>query len=226
MPTKRLYFDLDGTLLDTQPGIAASIRHTLDHFGFSSVSQAAIKRCFGPPMRITLAQLMRSRDTEQIEAALIEFRRHYFGTTAQNGSNADTQPGISDYQIYPGIEELLRQLLSHPVELAVLTAKPQPQAQWLLQHSGLDRYFPQLHGSHDQGAKSNKSSHLGLLLAQSESHPKHCWMIGDRADDLNAARNNGVTAIAAHWGYGDENELQQAGFDHRIDTPQQLLDLL
>ena len=226
MPTKRLYFDLDGTLLDTQPGIEASVRHTLDHFGFVSVSQAAIKRCFGPPMRISLAHLMKSRDTEQIEAALIEFRRHYFGTAAQTGRDAGNQPGISNYRIYSGVEELLSQLLDHRVELAVLTAKPQPQAQWLLQHSGLDQYFPQLHGSHDHGAKSNKSSHLSWLLAQSELPAKHCWMIGDRADDLNAARNNGVTAIAAHWGYGDNDELQQAGFDHRIDTPQQLLDLL
>lgn len=43
-------------------------------------------------------------------------------------------------------------------------------------------------------------------------------MIGDRADDINATRNNSVTAIAAHGGYGDEEERQQAGFDHRIDT--------
>ncbi|MEH6651356.1 MAG: HAD hydrolase-like protein [Motiliproteus sp.] len=225
MPKQRLYFDLDGTLLDTQPGIAESIRHTLNHFGFPPVSLTSIKRCFGPPMRVSLAQLMQSSDTEQIEAALIEFRRHYFGT-AISSDGVDNQGGISRYRIYPGIEDLLRQLLEQDVELAVLTAKPQPQAEWLLQHSGLDQYFPQLHGSHDKGARSNKSSHLGLLLAHSTLPAERCWMIGDRADDINAARNNGVTAIAAHWGYGDEEELQQAGFDHRIDTPQQLLNIL
>lgn len=219
-----LFFDLDGTLLDTQAGIAGSIRHALSELGHPGVSEEQLKRCFGPPLRNSFAQLLDTDEQALIIQAVTLFRLHYLNH------------GINNYEIYPGIIDLLEQLCpyqtrsltqnSNAVTMHILTAKPQKQAEWLIAHSGLGAFFDSVYGSEDNGIKSNKSSHLAMLLNSAYIPKENCWMVGDRDSDIFAAKDNGIASIAVHWGYGDQQELNQSESDHHISIPQQLLPLL
>ncbi|MDI3324889.1 HAD hydrolase-like protein [Pontibacterium granulatum] len=212
-----LFFDLDGTLLDTQAGIAESIRAALSELGQPDVSDQQLQQCFGPPLRVSFAWMLNTKDKARIAEAVSLFRAHYL------------DKGIFNYTIYSGVLELLQQLTQlneRAVGLRVLTAKPQQQAEWLLEHAGLAAYFSSIHGSEDQGVKSDKSSHLLSILADASHQSERNWVIGDRASDIHAAKATNSRSVAVHWGYGDHQELVGAESDFHIASPQDLLPLL
>ncbi|WP_370279972.1 HAD hydrolase-like protein [Pontibacterium sp.] len=212
-----LFFDLDGTLLDTQAGIAESIRVALSELGQPEVSDQQLQQCFGPPLRVSFAWMLNTQDQARIAEAVGLFRSHYL------------DKGIFNYRIYTGVRELLQELTQQggrAVSLSVLTAKPQLQAEWLLEHAGLAGYFSAVHGSEDQGVKSDKSTHLASILADESHQSTSNWVIGDRASDIHAAKATNSRSVAVHWGYGDHQELVGADSDFHIASPQDLLPLL
>ncbi|WP_164549110.1 HAD hydrolase-like protein [Amphritea opalescens] len=208
-----IFFDLDGTLLNTQAGIGESIQAALSQLGGSIAEPAELKTCFGPPIRESFARLLDTDDDQLIESAVTHFREHYL------------QKGIYRYQLYPGIKTLLLQLASSGKTLRVLTVKPQPQAEWLLQHAQLSHLFASIHGSLLDGSRSDKTLHLESLLQDHQPDQQH-WMIGDRASDIHAAKSCEVNSVAVTWGYGEIDELQQANSDYLIHSPEQLIPLL
>lgn len=209
-----LFFDLDGTLLNTQAGIAESILAALTQLGYPAAPPASLQSCFGPPIRDSFSRLLESDNTVLIEQAVSRFRDHYL------------QQGIYNYQVYPGIEKLLHQLASRAIPLRVLTIKPQPQAQWLLDHAALAPLLQSIHGSELDGSRSDKSLHLHSLLQQNHSPEDKHWMIGDRANDISAAKACGIHSVAVTWGYGKLAELSEANSDFIIDSPHELIALL
>ena len=209
-----IYFDLDGTLLNTRSGIAESIQVAMTRLGCTNLSEAQLQSCFGPPIRDSFARLLETEDKALIEQATRLFREHYL------------EQGIHNYQVYPGIEAMLQQLASRNFILKVLTVKPQPQAEWLLEHAQLTPLFSSIHGSEYNGDRSDKTVHLQNLL-QDSKHPRHRqWMIGDRDSDIKAAKTNGIHSVAVCWGYGESEELHQAASDHLIQHPEELVRLL
>ena len=79
-----ILFDLDGTLLDSQRGIAESIQSALSGLGFPQASAEQLQRCFGPPIRDSFARLMNSAEKALIEDAVIRFRQHYLQQGIRN----------------------------------------------------------------------------------------------------------------------------------------------
>lgn len=211
---RTIFFDLDGTLLNTQAGIALSIRHTLNLLDQPDISEQRLIDCFGPPLRVSFAQLLNTSDSTLIQQAVHLFRQHYL------------RAGIHLYQVYPGVLDMLKQLRGKDLKLCVLTAKPQAQAEWLLQDAGIDTFFEQTYGSEDRGVRSDKRTHLAQILKHSGAVTRNCWMVGDRALDMHAARANNIHAVAAHWGYATVQELQTGDYDHLIQTPAQLVVLM
>jgi len=209
-----VFFDLDGTLLDSQNGIAESIQSALAGLGYPPATAEQLQSCFGPPIRDSFARLMDSKEVPLLEDAVTRFRQHYL------------QQGIRNYVVYPGIREVLKQLANAGLRLRVLTVKPQPQAEWLLQDARLANLFDGIHGSELSGGKSDKTEHLGELIRH---HPRPYsihWMVGDRASDIQAARAHGLNSVAVSWGYGETDELNSANSDYLINEPAVLIDLL
>ncbi|WP_299203636.1 HAD hydrolase-like protein [uncultured Amphritea sp.] len=209
-----VFFDLDGTLLDSQRGIAESIQNALAGLGYPQASPEQLQRCFGPPIRDSFARLMNTAEVPLIEDAVIRFRQHYL------------KQGIRNYTVYPGIRDLLQQLSDAGLRLRVLTVKPQPQAEWLLQDAQLAKLFEAVHGSELSGGKSDKTEHLGELIKHHPQPYSAHWMIGDRESDIRAARAHGLSSVAVTWGYGEAEELNGSNSDHLIHEPAALLDLL
>jgi len=209
-PLKTLLFDLDGTLTDPREGITRSIAHALARMGVEPPPLAELTFAIGPPLRRSLARLMRDESTEAVERALAHYRERY----------ADV--GLYENTVYDGMHVTLAALARAGATLFVATSKPRVYAERIVRHFALDAHFAAIHGCELDGTREDKRELLAHLLPHHGIDPARAAMIGDRGLDMSAARHHGVRAIAALWGYGTREELAEAGAQAFCAHPQEL----
>jgi len=201
-----LLFDLDGTLLDTAPGIVAGMRHTLEQLGRPIPSTATLQSMIGPPLEVGFSQLLGEPAGPEVSRAVEIYRQHYAHT------------GQFQASVFEGILPALKQLSDY--QLGVATSKRQVFAEQMLEHYGLSGYFTAIYGVQPSDLSEPKSSLIGRAMRDMTANPARTIMIGDRIFDLEGARANQVPAIGALWGYGSSQEL--AGAQCLCATPQEL----
>lgn len=207
MKFQHWFFDLDGTLVDSQQGIQNSICYAMDHMGIDRDKLGDIKKYIGPPLIVSFTKYWDLSEEEGEEA--VRLYREYYAET-----------GWKEVRIYDGLEQTLGALRDAGCALYVVTSKPTVFAEKILQHYGLAPDFKKICGvsfSHDTAAKSDL---LQSVLDEFQITDLHgCAMIGDRRYDMEAAKTVGTAAIGALFGFGSAQELLDAGADHLIETP-------
>jgi phosphoglycolate phosphatase len=191
-----LFFDLDGTLTDSGLGICRSFVHALKRVGVE-VTELPLLVCVGPPLPVAFRTLLPSADAQVIEQAIAVYRER-FETT-----------GMFENVLYPGVRQALAELQQEGHRMRIVTAKPRPYAIRILEHFEIDRFFDAVHGPTLADRTHNKVLLIEEALRGVAS--SHAVMIGDRDEDIRAAKANGIPAIAARWGYGSAAELSAAG---------------
>ena len=203
MRPERVYFDLDGTLVNPAPGITRSIRYALGRLGYPVPLAKELESWIGPPLRTSFANYV---GDELADDAVTLYRERYGNT------------GLTECSVYPGIDEALGALADSGFELAIATSKPHIYASRVLELVGLQEYFREVWGPELDGTLSDKGELLAA--AQSSYGNASAALIGDRHFDINAAHQNGVKAIAVTWGFGGADELVNA--DEVVDSPAEL----
>ncbi len=206
-----LLLDLDGTLTDNYAGISRSILYALANIGAGVVSAAELRHCIGPPLRHTFARLLNTKDPVHVERALALYRERY------------AVEGWRENEVYPGIEAALAQLVQRGHRLLLCTSKPKVYAERIVAHFGLAGYLDAVYGPELGGSLDDKAQLMGALLAAEQLDPLRCVMIGDRAQDVLAARANRVDSLGVLWGYGSREELVGAGARALISAPDELV---
>ncbi len=188
-------FDLDGTLTDSADGIVASFCHALTAVGADIPDGKLADRLVGPPMHQTLLELgLGDRADDAIKA----YRADY------------TARGWAMNSLYDGIAELLADLETAGVRLAVATSKAEPTAQRILDHFGLAGHFEVIAGASLDGTRSSKADVLAHALSQLHPLPERILMIGDRIHDVDGAAEHGIGTVVVGWGYGAADFLEAA----------------
>jgi phosphoglycolate phosphatase len=205
-----IYFDLDGTLTDPKLGITRSVQYALSKLDRTAPPEDELTWCIGPPLRASLKKMLGTDDLA--DRALSLYRERF----------ADI--GIFENEVYPGIEETLSALTGSGRRLFVATSKPSLYAERIIDHFKLRVYFERVFGAELDGRRSDKTELLGYALETTRVDPSQAIMIGDRSHDMIGARNNGMTAVGVLYGYGNEEELLDAGAHHICATPRRLLD--
>jgi phosphoglycolate phosphatase len=206
-------FDLDGTLIDSEHGITACVKHALARLDVPAPAHAELRRWIGPPLRHSFAPLL-DHDAERIEAA-VEYYHERFNTL-----------GWQEHEIYPGIEALIERLLTAGHQLAVVTSKPHRHAAPIIAHLPFGEAFLRLYGPHPDSPHSEKASMIAEALADFDCAPADAVMVGDRHFDIDGAVANHVRGIGVLWGFGSRAELEQAGAHAMAATPDELARLL
>lgn len=206
-------FDLDGTLIDSEHGITACVKHALARLDVPAPADEELRGWIGPPLRHSFAPLL-DHDAARIEAA-IEHYHERFNTY-----------GWREHEIYPGIEALIEQLLVAGHQLAVVTSKPQRHAAPIIAHLPFGEAFLRLYGPHPDSPHSEKASMIAEALTDFDADPADAVMIGDRHFDIDGAVANLVRGIGVLWGFGSRKELEQAGASVIAATPDELAKLL
>ena len=214
MVLKKLFFDLDGTLTHPHEGITRCIQYAIRLDGLKPPATMDLVQFVGPPLRDTFAFLLATADESRLDAAMSAYRARYETT------------GIFENAICPGIPEALEVLAANGHHLSIVTAKPTVFATRVLTHFGLDRFFGEVYGPDLSSRGYSKGSLIRSALDATGFVPESVGMIGDRGEDIDGARANGIHAIAVTWGYGTEEELAAARPDRTVRSTVELLEYL
>jgi phosphoglycolate phosphatase len=205
-----ILFDLDGTVVDSKPGILASCRAALQALGHRPGS-LEIGNLIGPPLEETMAEILGRFGDHRVTEAVLAYRDHY-------GS-----AGFLQTTVYPGLVAALDRLLALQTRLYIATSKRTIFAEQILGRLGLIDRFADVRGAEPGGAVDRKADLIADVLRRHELSAERCLMVGDRRHDVEGGRANGVATIGVLWGYGDRDELRSAGAMHIAAHPADLI---
>jgi phosphoglycolate phosphatase len=201
-----LLFDLDGTLVDSFPGISRSINRTLAAVEREPVPVPELRQFVGQRLAVIFSTLLGAEDEALVDRAVTIYRPLF------------DEVGILDSRVFPGIPEALATLRDAGHSLQVVTVRSIGSANLVVRHFGLDRYVDAVHGPDRTQRSGDKADLVRAALEHAGADPRDTIMIGDRADDVRAARAHGVHAVAVRWGYGADDELRDAAPDYFVET--------
>lgn len=208
-------FDLDGTLLNSIADLGAAANFALTQCGHPTHPISSYPRFVGSGVTKLLERVLPEscRSDEHIEVMRGYFKEYY----GQHMTDA-TEP-------YPGIPELLAQLTSRGVAVAVASNKYQAAVELLINH-----YFPDIAWAAVEGQKDGvpvkpDPSIVFEILSKHPTPKADVLYVGDSGIDMDTARRACVESAGVTWGFRSITELRDHFADHIADSPNALLRL-
>jgi len=190
MSVKNAIFDLDGTLVDSLPGIAWSVDEALRAAGLPVVSRE-LRPLIGPPVRDILAAVSGVSDGGLLDRLERSFR---FSYDAEGWRRTVCQPGVPD---------LLWRLLTSGVEMWLVTNKPALATGRIVSSLKIGGFFREVVCRDSRAhAFHSKAEALVDLIERHGLERAGCLMIGDTAEDWRAAEDAGIRCAIVPGGYG------------------------
>ena len=209
-----ILFDLDGTLTDSREGITKSVQYALDKMGIHEPELKPLERFIGPPLYDEFRRSYGFDDAQAKQA--IAFYRERFGVV-----------GWKENMLYNGIPELLKALTDAGKTLSTASSKPAFFIDKIVKYFNIDQYFTVVSGATLDGTIGTRAQvtqqALDRLRVQDLSQ---AVLVGDRLHDVEGAKQCGIDCIGVTFGFGDREELEDAGAKHVVDRVEELLPLL
>lgn len=184
-----ILFDLDGTLLDTSPGIFGSVRFAEKSMGLTPIPDEQLRSFVGPPPK---ESYMKNYGLSEADAAAAtDYHRQY-----------GSEHGVYEATVYDGIPEWLDKLKKAGKLLGVCTLKRQDIAENVLRNFGMYDCLDVIFGI-DQGESLTKADTIDLALKKVNCTDKSkVVLIGDSMYDAEGAENAGIDFIGVTYGFG------------------------
>lgn len=179
-------FDLDGTLLDTSPGIFGSVRYAEEKLGLTPIADSELSQFVGPPPK---SMYMKVYDLDDASASLAaKYHREY-----------GREKAIYQATPYPYIKEVLIELKNNGHKLAVGTLKSQSIAEKVLEISGILECFDIIIGMDDK-EQLTKSMIINRIIQITNS--ENVVMVGDSIYDYDGAKESNIDFLGVLYGFG------------------------
>ena len=202
-----VFFDMDGTLIDSKADLAATVNHTRRDLGLADWATDDIIRHVGLGAKYLLAHAIPER-ADDVERLWTIFQSHY------------AEHMIESVTLYPGVARTLAELHDRGWRLGVNTAKPNFATRAILEKFGLTRYFGNAVVAGGDCAEMKPSAlPLRECAARMGGHrlSSHDWMVGDNWTDMQCAVNAGVKGAFCTYGFGTLNDARCTVRIGRID---------
>lgn len=208
------FWDLDGTLTQSGPGIINSVRYALECCGVDEPKDANIERFIGPPLVYSFKTFY-GFDDEKTKFAISKYRERY------------AESGIFENSVYDGISSALAALKASGKKLYIATSKPEMYMFKIIKKFDLEQYFDFACGADLAEVRNEKHKVIEHVLEHENLFDLRdqgkILMIGDRKHDIIGARKHGIKTCAVLWGYGSKKEFEENQADYIIATPSELL---
>lgn len=210
-------FDLDGTLVDTAPDLAAALRAVLGARGLAGPSDEEVRPMIGGGAALMVRRAFEAARPgpadREIEAAVADFLDEY-----RANLSVRSRP-------FPGVIEALDWLTARKTRLGVCTNKYEAFSVTLLRDLKLDHYFGSVLGGDSLPVRKPDGGHILGVIHALGAAPEESIMIGDSATDVEAARNTGIPVVLVSHGYTPV-PAAELGADAVIDSCAELPETL
>ena len=209
-----VFFDLDGTLTDPGIGITNSVAYALKKWNIEVADRTELYKFIGPPLTASFMKYYGFSE-EEADQAVVYYREYFRGT------------GIYENTIYDGTIGLLERLKNSGRKIVLATSKPQAFAEIILKHFHMDSYFDVVAGATMDGSRNKKTDVIRYAMELCEIQDKsQVVMVGDREHDIIGANNTGLDSIGVLCGYGDREELENAGATYVVEKIEDVWELV
>lgn len=211
IPVSAVFFDLDGTLIDSLPDISAAANAALAPLGVPALSHEQVRPHVGQGAARLLANLLHLEDVRDatVEAATQRFMAHYESHVA------------TGTRLFPGILEMLDHFASLP--LVVISNKADHLATAALESLGIAHKFEAIYGG-DAFARKKPDPLPLVKAAELVKVPiREALMVGDSAFDIWAGLAAGARTCGVTWGLGSESSIRSAGAERIVHHPAELM---
>lgn len=213
-----IMFDLDGTLLDSVPDLAASVDNMLSTLGLPKAGVDKVKIWVGNGLPALVRRALTDGDDQQaLDPA-------YFAK-AQNIFTDFYRQQDSLTRVYPQVHETLDFLQQQNIKLALITNKPEQFLPAILQQHGLDRCFSWVVGGDSLAKCKPDPEQLLWVMQQAQVRPDNALFIGDSCNDIRAAKAAKVKNVGLTYGYNHGQPIAHEQPNLVLDNLQQLLAL-
>ncbi|MEM7465274.1 MAG: phosphoglycolate phosphatase [Pseudomonadota bacterium] len=205
-----IFFDLDGTLVDSAGDLATSVNHGLSLIDQGPLAETTIRGFIGNGAdRLIHRAITGDYEGEADEALYAPVRRAFLDHYASNVCRLST--------LYPNVDDLLVKLSEHTYKLACITNKPQAFTQPLLANLNIDKYFKLVLSGDSLSRKKPAPDQLLFAVEQFGVAVSNCLMVGDTNTDMCAALNCEMPGIFVTYGYGEAKDLDPRFSGPKID---------
>jgi phosphoglycolate phosphatase len=209
-----IIFDLDGTLLDTLPDIAAGINAGRRAMGLPDWPVWDIRKWIGEGLPILCERALADAPDVPVERMLPVVSAYYAAHRLDQAA------------AYPGIPELLDTLTTRGMPMAILSNKPHEHTVPMCEAMFSRWNWVAVEGYRQEDRrKPDPRTALDIVRAMHLA-PDRVALLGDSDTDMRTAVNAGVVPVGATWGYRDRDVILAGGARHLVDTPMQVLDVL
>ena len=208
-----IFFDLDGTVVDSLQDIVDAVNHTMRHFHLPEHTPQALK----PHLGWGVGHLMRAILPDHTDAQVEEVLDHYRPYYARHAGDK-TCP-------FPGVLPMMARLKADGLALGILSNKPDAAVQRLVAE-----FFPGLFnavaGERDGVRRKPAPDTVNEVMSALGVTPDECVYVGDSEVDVETAANAKTACVCVSWGYRSAAALKAAGAKAIVDTTEQLADTL
>ncbi len=193
-------FDLDGTILDSAPGVFHCFEHTFRMMRTPAPSRESMRPFLGPPLTDTFENHF-GWTGEDLDRAVTIYRTEYFAT------------GATTADLYPGVIDVVRAVRAAGIPVGLATSKSASGVAKVLSHFDLEDEFDVLGTASDDETRSAKADVVRYalgLLDEAGADISNVVLIGDRIHDIEGAEAHGLASILVGWGYGTDAERAKA----------------
>jgi phosphoglycolate phosphatase len=210
-----ILWDLDGTIINSSPGVFESFNHTFKAIGMPELTPAQMKPFMGPPLRTTFGKIL-GMNHDETEEALAVYRDFYL-----------KQGGALNCHLYPGVIETIQKSKAAGLTNSLATSKAERGTKLVGEHFDFLKYFDVLGTASNDETRNTKADVITYAISELQkinADLSKVILIGDRIHDVEGAREHDIEVCLVKWGFGYEEEWAEA--DHLVSNTEELEELL
>ncbi|MFG6179108.1 phosphoglycolate phosphatase [Halomonas sp. THAF12] len=209
-------FDLDGTLVDSVPDLAAAVDTALTDLALPRPGEAKVRDWVGNGSRILMERALEDALGEAPAAAFLDTAHERF--LARYG-----EAPCERTRLYPGAGEALAGLAASGRQLALVTNKPAAFIAPILSATGIERYFGMCLGGDSLPRRKPDPLPLTHVAEHFDVAPAHCLMVGDSRHDIAAGKAAGFRTLAVPYGYNHGEPVAASRPDEVVESLAELV---
>lgn len=198
-----IFWDMDGTIINSYQGVTSCVQYALEHFGIRIEEESQLRKFIGPPLRKSFSEIC-GLTPEQAEEAVALYRERYIPV------------GVYECELFPGVRETMEAFGKAGYMQVIASSKPEPQCRSILDKFSLTGLLDEIVGASLDGKIDTKIQVLNEAFRRIKDRDPlfsrdRAVLIGDTHFDVDGAKEAGIDCIGVSYGFGTREELESHG---------------